>query len=362
MSDEQDKESRTEEPTERKLQKAHEQGDAPVSREAATFAGFAAILVFVLAFAGGATARLATALGELTASAGATRIAAVGDAQELLLHVVVQAALAAGPALGLIALAGFLASALQNPPRLIGSRVAPDLSRISPKKGFERIFGARGLSEFGKAALKLALALVAAAAVVKARAAGLANLPFARPDAAPRLLLDAASGLTLAFCLLSAAIFAADLFWSRHHWRRDQRMSRQDLRDEHKDSEGDPAVKARLRALAQQRSRKRMMAAVPRATMVIANPTHYAIALRYVREEGGAPLVLAKGKDLVALRIRAVAEAHGVPVVEDRALARSLHDAVETDRMIPPAFYRAVAEIIHMLGAQAARRAGAAQG
>ena len=103
MSDEQDKESRTEEPTERKLQKAHEQGDAPVSREAATFAGFAAILVFVLAFAGGATARLATALGELTASAGATRIAAVGDAQELLLHVVVQAALAAGPALGLVA-------------------------------------------------------------------------------------------------------------------------------------------------------------------------------------------------------------------------------------------------------------------
>lgn len=362
MSDEQDKESRTEEPTERKLQKAHEQGDAPMSREAATFAGFAAILVFSLAFAPGATARLAAALADLTAGAGAARIAVVGDAQALLLYVAVQAALAAGPALALIAVAGFLASALQNPPRFVSSRIAPDLSRISPRKGFERLFGPRGLAEFGKATLKLFLSIVAVAIVFKARAAALAHLSSETPGATPRALIDAASGLALAFCLLSGAIFSADLFWSRHHWRRDQRMSRQDLRDEHKESEGDPAVKARLRALAQQRSRKRMMVAVPRATMVIANPTHYAIALRYVREEGGAPLVLAKGQDLVALRIRAVAEEHGVPVVEDRALARSLHDAVEVDQMIPPAFYRAVAEIIHMLGAQGARRGGATLG
>lgn len=358
MSDDQDKESRTEEPTERKLQKAHEKGDAPMSREAAIFAGFAAIAMFMLVFAPGAAARLATALADLTAGVGGARLTTVGDAQIMMAHVAVQAAFAAGPALGLIALAGFLASALQNSPRVIGSRITPDLSRISPRKGFERLFGARGLAEFGKAALKLFLAIIAAALALKARSAALAFLPMETADAAPRLLIDAAVSLTLVFCGLSGVIFAADLFWSRRHWLRDQRMSRQDLRDEHKESEGDPAVKARLRALAQQRSRKRMMAAVPRATLVIANPTHYAVALRYVREEGGAPVVLAKGRDLVALRIRAAAETHGVPVVEDRALARSLHDAVEADQMIPPAFYRAVAEIIHMLGARGAGRGG----
>jgi flagellar biosynthetic protein FlhB len=131
-------------------------------------------------------------------------------------------------------------------------------------------------------------------------------------------------------------------------------MSRQEVKDEIKDAEGDPIVRARLRSLARDRSRRRMMAAVPRATLVLANPTHYAIALRYVASENAAPLVLAKGKDLVALKIRAIAEEHGIPVVDDKALVRSMYDHVEVDRMIPPDFYRAVAEIIHFLHARGA--------
>ena len=98
-----------------------------------------------------------------------------------------------------------------------------------------------------------------------------------------------------------------------------------------------------------------MIAAVPRATVVIANPTHYAVALRYVREEGGAPRVIAKGRDLIALKIRSVAEEHGVPVIEDKVLARSLHDRVQVDAMIPPEFYKAVAQIIHFLMARKPR-------
>ena len=118
-------------------------------------------------------------------------------------------------------------------------------------------------------------------------------------------------------------------------------------------------MRAKLRSLALDRSRKRMMGAVPRATMVIANPTHYAIALRYVREEGGAPTVVAKGKDLIALKIREIAEQHHIPVVEDKALARSMYDLVEVDRMIPPELYRAVAEVVHFLYA---RKAGTSSG
>jgi flagellar biosynthetic protein FlhB len=133
-------------------------------------------------------------------------------------------------------------------------------------------------------------------------------------------------------------------------------MSRQELKEEFKQSEGDPFVKARMRSLAQDRARRRMIASVPKASFVIANPTHYAIALRFVREEGGAPMVLAKGKDLVALKIREVAERHGVPVLERKELARAMYDFVEVDKMIPQEFYRPVAELIHYLDALATRR------
>ncbi len=131
-------------------------------------------------------------------------------------------------------------------------------------------------------------------------------------------------------------------------------MSRQEVKDEHKQMQGDPMVKARLRSVALERSRKRMMSAVPTATLVIANPTHYAIALRYVRSEGGAPKVVAKGQDLIALKICEIAEEHDIPVIEDKALARSMYDRVEVDMMIPAEFYRVIAELIHFLGSRGA--------
>jgi flagellar biosynthetic protein FlhB len=131
-------------------------------------------------------------------------------------------------------------------------------------------------------------------------------------------------------------------------------MSRQDVKDEQKQMQGDPMVKARLRSVALARSRKRMMSAVPTATLVIANPTHYAIALRYLRSEGGAPKVVAKGQDLIALKIREIAEAHAIPVIEDKALARSMYDRVDVDMMIPAEFYRVIAELIHFLNSRGA--------
>src|SRR5690606_31722062 len=143
--------------------------------------------------------------------------------------------------------------------------------------------------------------------------------------------------------------------------RRDLRMTRQEVKDEHKQIDGDPIVKARLRSLARDRSRKRMMAAVPRATMVIANPTHFAVALRYVREEGGAPLVVAKGQDLIALKIRQIAEENGIPVIEDKLLARSLYQSVEVDKLIPPEFYKAVAQIVFFLLSRGPNGSGVAK-
>ncbi len=149
-------------------------------------------------------------------------------------------------------------------------------------------------------------------------------------------------------CAVAVLAFA-DFAWTRFKWRRDLRMSRQELKEEMKQAQGDPLVKARMRSLAMDRARRRMMASVPKASFVVANPTHYAIALRYVREEGGAPLVLAKGKGLVALKIREIAEMNNVPVLERRELARAMFDLVDVDKMIPPDLYRPVAELIHFL-------------
>ncbi len=177
--------------------------------------------------------------------------------------------------------------------------------------------------------------------------------PNAIPDLISHIAIRLVSGITIATLLL----VTADVVWSRMHWRQELRMSRQEIKEEAKQIEGDPLVKARMRSLALDRRRRNMIAAVSNATLVVANPTHYAIALRYLREEGGAPRVLAKGKDHIALRIREVAEEHDIPIIEDKALARSMYDSVEVDAMIPPEFYRAVAELIHFLHARGQRRA-----
>lgn len=132
-------------------------------------------------------------------------------------------------------------------------------------------------------------------------------------------------------------------------------MSRQEIKDEHKQVEGDPIVKARLRSLARDRARRRMMTAVPKATLVIANPTHYSIALKYVRDEDAAPVVVAKGQDLVALKIREIASEHGIPIFEDVALARSMYKQVSVDSVIPAQFYQAVAELVRIVYAKKAK-------
>src|SRR5271167_5134064 len=165
----------------------------------------------------------------------------------------------------------------------------------------------------------------------------------------PERVLDLCAKAIAAVLVATLAVAAADLAWSRILWRRDHRMSKQEVKDELRQAEGDRMLKARLRSLRLDRSRKRMLSAVPRATMVVVNPTHYAVAMRYVRAEGGSPIVLAKGVDLIALKIRAIAEAHEIPIVEDKPLARSLYSGVEVDRPIPAEFYRAVAEIVHLI-------------
>jgi flagellar biosynthetic protein FlhB len=170
------------------------------------------------------------------------------------------------------------------------------------------------------------------------------------------VIRDMAINILISIVVVMALIAGVDLVWSRFHWRQDLRMTKQEVKDELKQSEGDPIVKSRLRSLARDRARRRMMTAVPRATLVIANPTHYSIALKYARDEDSAPVVLAKGQDLVALKIREIAEANNIPVFEDVALARSMYKQVSVDSVIPQQFYQAVAELIRVVYASKAKR------
>jgi flagellar biosynthetic protein FlhB len=232
---------------------------------------------------------------------------------------------------------------------MVLERIRPQWSRISPGAGFKRIFGKQGLVEFLKSLFKFGAIGVVVLILLSASWSSVIDGMFSDPTQIPGAILGLAVRLVSAVCVATIVLVAADLVWTRLRWRADLRMSKQELKDEMKQSEGDPVVKGRIRSLQRDRARRRMISAVPQATVVIANPTHYAIALLYDREKGGAPRVVAKGVDLIALRIREIAQKHGVPIVEDRPLARALYDAVEVDQWIPAEFYRAVARILYVL-------------
>lgn len=346
---ESDQESKTEQPTEKKIRDALEQGKIPVSREASIFASMAALMVIQSFLIGQGVQELVPTLKGFLDDPDGIRLSTAADAQNLLSVVGLQAMRFMLPLLIVLIAFGLAASLLQNAPRLVLDRIQPNFSRISPAQGWSRIFGAQGLVEFAKSVFKLVSVSLVVGFMLRASEARAFEAMYTDPAALPEMILTIAMRIVAAICITTILLVALDLAWSRFHWRRELRMTRQELKDEHKQAEGDPLVKARLRSLARDRSRRRMIASASKASLVIANPTHYAVALRYRRDENPAPLVLAKGADAIALKIREIAEQNNIPVIENRALARALYEAVQVDQVIPGEFFRAVAEIIYFL-------------
>lgn len=346
MSEKPDKESKTEEATEKKIRDSIDKGQIPFAREVPVFGSFLAIIVFFMFFAQSSAFELAAFLAMFLERPEEWSLATEHDAMLLYRQVFLQIAEVLAVLMVLLVSAGIAASVLQNVPRFVLDRVQPKLSRISLKEGWSRLFGAKGLAEFLKSLGKLVFAgSVLALGMREARSRLLAGM-VTQPEAFIDTIRDIAIDIVLAITLIMLVIAVVDLLWSRFHWREDLRMTRQEVKDEVKQTDGDPIMKARMRSLQRDRARRRMMADVPRATLVIANPTHYSIALRYAREENAAPIVVAKGQDLVALRIREIAEEHEIPIFEDVALARSMYSQVSVDSMIPSEFYQAVAELV----------------
>lgn len=349
MSEEQDKDSKTEEASEKKIADALEKGNVPFSREATLFASLLGVLACLVFFISGPARLLTDDLARFLDDPGGFRLARGSDAVNLLTNVIMAAGRFLMPIVIVLGIAGIAAAAFQNVPSLVLERIRPKWSRISPAAGFKRIFGTQGHIEFGKALFKLFAIGIIACLILYWQEQEVVDAMFTDPLLLPSVVLSLAIRLVSAVCVGTIILVGADLVWSRVNWKNELRMTKQEVKDEFKQAEGDPLVKARIRAVARQRARERMMNAVPTASVVIANPTHYAIALKYDRQMGGAPLVVAKGVDLVALKIREIAERSGVPVIEDRPLARALYDAVQVDQWIPQDFYRPVAKILHYI-------------
>ena len=352
MADSVDKDSKTEEATEKKIRDSIDKGQTPFSKETPLFASFVAALLFAIFFAYDTAVRLGEFLSIFLEKPEQWAIGTHADAIGLSGLVFMEIARALIVVMVMLIAFGIGASILQNPPQFVTDRIAPKLSRISPGEGFKRLFGAKGWVEFAKSVAKVTVAAAFLVLVMRDAPTRLLDGMSTNPVGFGAVILDIAVEMLVTVTLTMAAIAVADLLWSRFHWRTELRMTRQEVKDELKQTDGDPLVKSRIRSLQRDRSRRRMMAAVPTATLVIANPTHFSIALRYNREKDAAPVVVAKGQDLVALKIREIAAENGIPVFEDVALARSMYSQVSVDSMIPSQFYQAVAELVRVIYAK----------
>ena len=335
---------KTEDPTQKKLDDAHERGDVAKSQEVNTWFVLAGGTLVLMGFSGSMSSGLTTTFRGIMANAW--RIPMDGRGLVRLtekLGLEMLAALAV-PFL-LLALAALAGNLVQH--RLVWSTepITPKASKVSPMAGFKRLFGKIALVNFVKGLVKLLLMGAVMTFILWPKRHQLES--FVTLD--PLAILWVCKSLSLEIIgtvvAILAIIAAVDYLFQYRQWFNRLKMSVQELKEEYKQSEGDPAIKAKIRQLRQERSRKRMMAAVPTASVVITNPTHYAVALRYERGMD-APECVAKGVDLIALKIREVAAEHDIPVVENPPLARALHATVEVDQEIPPEHYKAVAEVI----------------
>jgi len=346
VSDEQqDKSQKTEEPTQRKLQQAREKGQVAKSQEVNHWFMIMSLGLMLAIFAPYTAGTILDALRPFIAKPHALPASAAGLG-ELLYETVLRLFSALLLPIGIAMLAALAANFLQIGPILSAEQLKPKLEKISLVKGTQRLFSVKSLVEFAKGIFKLSIVTVAVFLVLwpdRERLPQLAQLTIPELLDLLRWLALKVIGAVLAVMLVIAAL---DFAFQKYQHHEDMRMTKQEVKDEHKQTEGDPQVKQRLRQLRQEKARTRMMAAVPDASAVVTNPTHYAVALAYDQGAMAAPKVVAKGADLVAWRIREVAREHDVPIVPNPPLARALHDGVDLGQEIPPEHYKAVAQII----------------
>jgi len=342
---EEDKASKTEEPTERRISDARKKGNVANSREVANFAVLLGAAVFIVAILPWSAEQLAMRMSNFLARAHVFRLESDAMPVAFWETFTAVAPYVAVP-VALFMVMGFAAQISQVGLLFTTEPLTPKLNKISPISGIKRIFSIKQFVEILKGIVKITFVGIIAYYVMRP----IVQDPVHYIDQDILFTLHDLHRLLIAFIigvlLMMTAITAVDVVFTRYKYKEDLRMTKQEIKDEHKSSDGDPQVKARIRSLRIERSRKRMMQAVPTADVVVTNPTHFAVALKYEMEKMAAPRLVAKGQDHLALRIRALAEENDIPLVENPPLARALYAAVDLDQEIPPEHYQAVAEVI----------------
>lgn len=343
--DQQDPAQKTEEPTQRKIDESRRKGQVATSREVNNWFMLLGGSIILVTMAPDFMGDLKRVLGRFIASAHDPAMGAQGIGILLSATVKEIGGILILP-LGLLVVLAVLSSLVQHGPLIAAESLKPKLEKISPAKGFKRMFSSRSIMEFVKGILKMVIVGSVAALVMIPEFEGLGRLPSLHMADFMDVLWKITSKVMIAVFSVVTVIAALDMAYQKMQHLKQLRMSRQEIKDESKQTDGDPMVKARLRQIRTERARQRMMQAVPDSTVVITNPTHFAVALKYRHDEIDVPEVVAKGADLVAKRIRQVAEENHVPLVENPALARALYAGVDIGAQIPTEHYRAVAEVI----------------
>lgn len=341
----QDDSSKTEEPSTKKLEEARKKGQLVSSREINHFFMILALTFFVMVLAPHLARGLVELLTPFIAQPDTFEMSGAGFSRTMR-HVTLGAFAALSLTLLLTIVAAIAPAIVQNKWVLSAENIKPKIEKISPLAGFKRLFSFKAAVEFLKNFLKVSLVGILAALIALPYHNELAVLPNLSKTSMLDFTQDVAGEILIVIAIMLFLLSILDYLYQRFVFLRRMRMTRQELKDEYKQQEGDPHIKQRLRAIRREKARKRMMAQVPKADVVITNPTHYAVALQYEALTMAAPLVVAKGADDVAHRIRELAEKSKVPIVRNPPLARVLYDTTEVDEEIPVEHYQAVAKVI----------------
>jgi flagellar biosynthetic protein FlhB len=341
-----DKSNKTEQPTPRRLQQAREKGQVAKSQEINTCIVLL-VAVFTLFFSGaylyqnmtGIMRHVLGNIGQITLENGNLMAFVSGN----IMHVFAMLA----PVIIAIPVAGILANMLQiGSPVFAVTSIQPKLSKINPISGFGRMFSSKSLMELFKSVVKILLISTTAYLTIRGDLKDIIPIGDASPANIGHFALALAFEIFLKTCWLLLILAAIDFAFQKYTHHRDMMMSKEEVKEEMKQTEGDPIVKSRIRSAQRDMARKRMMAKVPEADVVVTNPVHLAVALIYDPDMASAPIVVAKGQALLAERIKQIAREHNVPIMEDKPLARSLYKMVDIGEEIPFLFYQAVAEIL----------------
>ncbi|HEY5347895.1 MAG TPA: flagellar biosynthesis protein FlhB [Rhizomicrobium sp.] len=345
MADDKDKSSQTEEPTQRRLDEAAKHGDIVKSQEVTTFVALLGGTITIAIFGRSTAEGFVRVFQQFLREPDQIAVNSAGVMS--LFHDTIWALFGLlAPVFASIAAIALAGHVLQSRPSIALDRIKPNFEKLSPLSGLKRLFGLEGVTNLGKGIIKIAIVGSVLWTVLWPQRGKLEGFLGHSPAELAGDMTALMMKILIASLSVLPVIALLDYLLQHYRFMQRNRMSKQEIKEEYRQTDGDPAVKAKVKQIRMERSRRRMMAQVPQATVIITNPTHYAVALKYESGKMAAPVCVAKGMDALALKIREVAQEHDIPIVENPPLARALYAAIDLDEPVPAEHFKAVAQVI----------------